>query len=458
MDIKNQIGEYFFNTMKITDSTEYTLKEIDAKNLFCAERLDLIVKYMYISMKKLHAGKYLEYVSYLYKEHLKALNEGVISEPGNPYKNSIDDYVDRFDELYIDIKQNGFNSSQSVIPMSNRKIIIDGGHRVAISALLNRNIVVASFDNIEEPNYNYEYFLERGMKVEDVECMLYNYVNFCKKRETYVCCVWPTVCRCHQDKKIEELIKCYGSIIYKKKFKFTYDGLKALQILAYSHQDWVGTPDDGYDGVDSKVNMCFANADTTFYIIEGGTIEDMLQLKEKIRNLFKIGKHSVHITDNFDESIVLLRAILNKNSLWMMNNCNAYANKKLIKKINSSKISENEIFNPNSTLALFGKDNVNNMDFNKQDGYFIDCIYDYSNFFWYADKKFLAPKAVKNINTGMSKFFEEIEGRMTNNGCYEVGKAYRKIIKYKAKKLVIQFLHKAHLFDIVYKTIKSIRR
>lgn len=456
-DIKSKIGEYFYRSMNLNEKSNYTIEDIHAKDLFCSERLDLIVKYMYIDSMMSGHSKDNTYVSRLYMEHLKALNEGIISEPGNPEKNSLNDYVDTFKKLYIDILNNGFNTDKSIIPMGENKVIIDGGHRVAISALLNRYVTVARFENIEEPNYNYHFFAERGMRTDHIESMVLNYVELSKKQNTYVCCIWPIAGKQHQEKKIKELINNYGKIIYRKKCRLTQCGLKNFQILAYSHQDWVGNPDNGYEGVDSKVNMCFSDADTIFYIIEGGQVEDMLQLKEHIRDIFNIGKHSVHITDNYDESIVLLRAILNMNSLWVMNNFNVYSDSKLMKAINNLQVNENEVLSPEYTLAFFGKINVDEIHKEKVVQPAIDFTYDYSNFFWYANKKFLTPRAAKLFLTDETELFDSIGFLSDINRNNNVDKAYMAIYKYKIRKNIIDVLNKLGLFDIVYKMYKKIK-
>lgn len=455
MEIKSKIGEYFYGTMKLDDKSEYSILQVPAKNLFCSERLDLIVKYLFLDSLKSNGRNNKSFEYNLYNEHLKKLNDGVVSEPGNDNKNSIEDYVTVFDRLYDDIKAHGFDENQSIIPCGNNNVIIDGGHRVTTAAYLGQNVTIAKFKDAEEPNYNADYFLERGMKLDDVDCMVYNYANYIKREDTFVCCVWPIAGKLHKDNKIESLIKQYGKIVYKKKCKLNYNGLKNMQILAYSHQDWVGTPNDGYEGVGSKTNMCFANADTTFYVIEGGCTRDMVELKDKIRDVFNIGKHSVHITDNYQESLTMLRVVLNKNSLWIMNNCKLYSDAVLMDRIKNETKDGDYFLNPECTLALFGKKDANTVDLKIDQSHFLDYQHDYSTFFWLYNRKFLVPKLCEKMTGDVlysEIFFDTTRGIKGNPQ-----KAYLKIFRYKTKKGIIDILNKTGLLDVVYKMYKQLR-
>ncbi len=76
----------------------------------------------------------------------------------------------------------------------------------------------------------------------------------------------------------------------KMKFELIYD--------LYQTEDWLGDSNNNWEGVYYKMNSCFKKEMNTvklFYVL--ASEKEVKQMKEKIRDICKCGKHSIHSTD-----------------------------------------------------------------------------------------------------------------------------------------------------------------
>ena len=80
--------------------------------------------------------------------------------------------------------------------------------------------------------------------------------------------------------------------------------------------------DDGVGSM-SKTSFCFArDRKLRFIVFDIDNKEMILSIKEKIRRICGVGNHSIHTTDNKDETIKLARLLLYENSIIMLNKIN----------------------------------------------------------------------------------------------------------------------------------------
>lgn len=154
----NKLNKYFLKKYKIKEDSEYELFDIYAKNLLTIKRIDLVIKYYYIECRE--KNKNLEFAREIYIKHIEAFTDGTFTEAGNPDKNSIEKYIEAFDDLIDDFKINGYCSDISIIPIGKDNELIDGSHRTACAAYFNQKIRVMRFSNISV-DYGLEFFKRR---------------------------------------------------------------------------------------------------------------------------------------------------------------------------------------------------------------------------------------------------------------------------------------------------------
>ncbi|HCK0044366.1 TPA: hypothetical protein NW722_003875, partial [Vibrio cholerae] len=119
----------------------------------------------------------------------------------------------------------------------------------------------------------------------------------------YIAFVWPTAQGF--DEEIERIIP---NIIYRKNIKMTPNGAHNLLSQIYFGEPWLGTVENNFRGSKNKVTECFKTFDFMRVIaFQADSLDSVLQIKENIRQIFNVGKHSIHITDTKDEAIRMAR-------------------------------------------------------------------------------------------------------------------------------------------------------
>ena len=315
VNIKDYFSPYFIRIWRCEPDIELKVDYVQPEQFLVSNRIDLICKLFYIECREKRAD--MTFAKELYTEHLRAFSEGTFTEPGNEEKNTIEKYFSTFDRLIDDIKKNGFDVSKSVIPISDNGVILDGSHRVAAAIYFNIELPVVRIHGFE-PCYNSDFFLKNGLKRIYLDFMVDGYI--CRKEQTYIVCLWPAGYDEEKNKMTDSIIRESVHVVYQKKIRFNYNGIKQLVTQVYHHQSWTGSLDNGFSGVDGKARPCYAkNYPTTVYVIEGITQSEIVELKNKIRDIYQIENHSIHITDTKDEAIEAAELLLNENSIHLAN-------------------------------------------------------------------------------------------------------------------------------------------
>lgn len=309
------LSKNFVKTKKITPNTPYEIREMDAKELLCPERLDLAAKIAYIEARE--KGGDMSFARELYRKHIEAFSEGNYTEPGDENKTSLERFFSAFDELIDNYKENGFDSDKSLVPIGRDNIILDGAHRTACAIYFGGKISVISFPQFEV-NFDYLYFRGRRLSEEMLEYMAVIYSRYASK-PLYLACLWPISSVAKRSQAIEIIAAQHG-IVYDTSIMLNKNGLRNFMMQIYQHQDWIGTPDNHFAGVMGKVDACFApNTSTETILFEDGALEDVLQMKDCIRDIFMLDKHAVHISDSNEETKLMASLLFSSNSRHALN-------------------------------------------------------------------------------------------------------------------------------------------
>lgn len=102
-EYKGKLTESVIKEYGIDSNTKYEILEIEPNELINNKRLDIIVKLKYIENieKKLNC----EFFNNLYKRHIEAFSNGTFIEYGTESKNTIEKYIETFNELIKSIKK-----------------------------------------------------------------------------------------------------------------------------------------------------------------------------------------------------------------------------------------------------------------------------------------------------------------------------------------------------------------
>jgi len=304
------IEDHFFN--EITDKV--LIKEIEPWELLTPNRLDVCFKLFFLKNRNK-----ISFAEKFYKDHISVMTNGLFKEFGNPQKNSFKIFKKKFIDLEIEMRNNHFDDSKSLIPTGKNHTILDGAHRLSISILNNLKLKTIK-TNIEDSNYNWNFFLQRGIKLDDIEIAVSEFCNYNKK--IHVALIWP-VSKEFTVKIIDEFEP--NSIVYIKKLKLTNHAFKNILIQVYKDHSWLGQIEKGYDGIISKFSKIYKpHGELTIVFFTSESLKQVIDLKEKIRNFIGLEKHSIHITDNKTEAITVSKIFLNHNALEFYNNSNNF--------------------------------------------------------------------------------------------------------------------------------------
>ncbi len=296
------------------DKEAYDVQSVDPVEMLSSTRFDLAFKLLYLEKRQ----KTPSYARSVYDEHIRAFSLGSYTEPGNNTKKGSDGFISAFEETYSDIEKNGFDSRKTVIPLSLNGSLANGSHRVASALFLKKNI---SCVQLNENNhiYDYRFFYDRNINSGCLDAVATTFVEYAS--DIYLACVWPTANG--SDRDIEKLIP---NIVYRKEVTLNEKGAHNLLSQIYYDEKWIGSPENNYRGVLGKLVECFKSFDPVRIIaFQADNLEQVVDIKDKIRGLFNVGKHSVHITDTKEEAVRLARIVFNDNSVHFLNYAQPYS-------------------------------------------------------------------------------------------------------------------------------------
>ena len=361
-----------FNSYNISDDMlnsriqDFTIP--NSRSLINPFRIDLIAKHIYIDSRILNEN--ILFSKELYKAHISAFTHGKYIEQGQEgNKDSLQKYYDVFDDLIEKIKAGGFDPTISRVPIDTNGIILDGAHRTAVCSYFKLPIQVSKF-NVSSPVYDYSFFKMRMMEPKYLDFIIHKYIQIMGKN-LYTLCIWP---KAFENKEnIRLILEKNVALVYEKEISLTPRGAHSFVSQIYHHHDWVGTPKDKFMGARNKVNACFndANPLTLFVLETDKSLNEIIQLKEEIRNSFAFGKHSLHITDNYKETEQISELLLNNNSVHHLNYGNPFNYYQGVQKIlgfkdillkNNYDVKE-VLIDSSGSMEVYGLRKANDIDF-----------------------------------------------------------------------------------------------
>ena len=291
-------------------------------DLLVPERFDIAAKTLYARFREL--GLTSDWGCWVYAHHLKVWN-GFHEE--SPRKDGFENYRDAFHAILDAVKCNQFDFALAPIEINRSGNPHDGAHRLAAALVYGKEIPQSGIvpTDKRERRYTYDYFLAKrnivptGLEIAAADAMA---LEYCRLREArkdlYVVCVYPSAQG--KDADVQDVLREHGRIVYRKELSLTKRGAIYLVYQLYSGEPWVGSPLDGLKGAQQKAEKCFAKpGPLRVYLVQASDPDEMIAVKAKIRALFDIGKHSVHINNTYDETLHLARIFFNNNSIDFLN-------------------------------------------------------------------------------------------------------------------------------------------
>ena len=278
------------------------------------KRFDLIFKYVFLAQQN-------EFAHNAYLENITAFNNFYELNPSDGVpKNSADDFVQSFNNLIQNIKDNGFKADKGSIPIGKNGDITDGAHRLAASAYLGLDVETVD-DTVYDELYDYRFFQQRQMNPDVMDFGALEYVKL--NKNAYIVNI-HSVTDSKKDAEVEAVLNKYGFIFYKKQVDLTQNGYVNIKKLSYGsfwdRESWIGNVDNKFAGARAHAKASMGKSPLRAFVFVCDDLEKVLLAKSEIRAIFDSGHYSVHINDYREEAIWLAEIYFNKNSLFMINN------------------------------------------------------------------------------------------------------------------------------------------
>ncbi|MEZ5528805.1 MAG: hypothetical protein R3E57_02500 [Porticoccaceae bacterium] len=293
---------------KMLDKESYEVKARPAIDFLTSDRLDLVPKIIYAKWF-LH-GVDTSYAERLYLAHIETIN-GFVEADGTG-KIGEEAFIQAFNRLISEISQNGL-SKRYPVPVSGTAIL-DGAHRTAIAIALGLDLPTVEL-SYPPHHIGYKELSFGAIDSAQLDHIVFEYCLL--KPSTRMVFIWPSA-EGNRD-EVERIFENYCQIVYRKEIDLSKNGQSNIVRLAYSKEAWLGTIGDGFIGAQNKADWCFGRrGPVILYVIE--PYDDLVSMKEEVRALFNIGKHSIHVNDSYQETVELAQHLLNANGLTFINN------------------------------------------------------------------------------------------------------------------------------------------
>jgi len=338
----------------------YTVKAIEANQLLTHNRFDIAFKLIYLELIEKNPNLAVCY----YKKHLEILSLGKFTEPGNPNKNSFSKFIQEFEKIFKSFKQDGFLDEKSLIPLSYDGSIANGAHRLAAAIYLNKKVKVVK---LETPihDYSFLFFKNRGLSSNFLDFAATKFVEYA--RNIHIALVWPSAVG-----KEYEIKRIIGNIVYEKRIYLNNFGAHNLITQVYDGEEWLGNISNNFKGARGKLVECFkSKGPLRVFVFQNENFDEVNKIKKQIRDIFKIGKHSIHINDSMNEAIKISKLIFNENGINFLNHGNPSKYAKNYLRINQFKdlleenscSSEDAVIDGSTIMALYGFRDSKDLDY-----------------------------------------------------------------------------------------------
>lgn len=460
----------------------YETKAIKAKDLLAHTRFDLAFKLLYLEM----IDRDVKFAKEIYKEHIRAFSLGKFTEPGNEEKNSIDRFIEEFHKTFADIKLNGFDGSKTLIPLSKNGSIANGAHRVASAIYLDKDVECVEIDT-DDHIYDYKFFYIRNVPSEMLDVVATKFVEYADN--VHVAFIWPTA-QGHDD-KIEKAIP---NIVYRQEMALTPNGAHNLLSQIYYGEEWLGSVEDDFKGSKGKLVECFKSFNPVRIIaFQAENLDEVLKIKDKVRDIFNVGKHSIHITDSKEEALRVARVVFNDNSINFLNHAKPNKYISTYQKIDKFKefIVHNELdaidvlLDSSIILSVYGLREAKDTDFFSFDNNKIikefedinihdeelqyyqetknELIYNPKNYFYFNDLKFVSFAQLYKMKKNRAEEKDSndckmMEALIENDGFKKIINKWKQSFYYgkiKVKMNLIKFLKNIRLYEVIKRIIKG---
>jgi hypothetical protein len=314
--IQHALGSSMRHLRNLPLSTRAVSCLYHGSDLLTPERFDIALKTIYARYAR--DGLASKWAEQVYYEHLvRVTGPGQeIAEYDGTGKSGFSSYCETFQSLLSPLDYNLIPA----VPIDQSRVAFDGAHRIAAAIVTNRPIRAVQIDS-PTPNPCYapvSFFATRQNRHPPCDPQIIDegvieYVR--SKPGTAIALIFPVV---GSPQIATDQLKTIGKIVCQKVIPFTRQMGACLLHQVYNGHPWMDAQKN-LPGFKSKVNSCFPFPGLLLaLLIDEFDVSQLRETKERIRNAYGLGNHSIHVTDTDDETLRTAQILFNANSLDLL--------------------------------------------------------------------------------------------------------------------------------------------
>ena len=157
-NLESKVESYIFAQLS---ENSYSIYTTNPCAFITANRVDVWLKLVYLHLK----DSCPNYATQIYLTHIRAFSYGRFVEAYNSNKQGEGTFLSTFDKISTDIQLNGFDTSQSILALTDKGEIQNGSHRISAAIYHNKDVAFIETNHTLRP-YNVDYFWNRGVEME----------------------------------------------------------------------------------------------------------------------------------------------------------------------------------------------------------------------------------------------------------------------------------------------------
>ncbi|MGD0729652.1 MAG: hypothetical protein ABR956_00205 [Terracidiphilus sp.] len=282
------------------------------------QRFDLAAKHLYARFREY--GVNSDWGRAVYAFHLLIWNQFIEKLP---CKNSEADFLESFYQIIEATRHAPGPGLHSIIPLAADRTPLNGAHRIAAALLLGKSVACVTTE-VDPGHIKWDHrFFERRAELtgfpHQTDIFDAMALEFCRMLPNIAIAIKFPAAK-GRDEEVDRILREHATIFYRKAVTLENNGPVHFMRTVYEAEPWLGSYESDFDGARRKADLCFAHSGPVrFFLLAFDDQAQLTRAKERIRGIFGIEKHSIHITDTRHEALRVARLAFSNPSIGFIN-------------------------------------------------------------------------------------------------------------------------------------------
>jgi len=301
-----------------TSIANFPVEWFEPRDLLTPQRFDFAAKHIYARLRGKNVNS--DWGRSVYAFHLSIWNKFF---EDFPRKVSEAEFLESFHRIISDTRQATDRGLSSLVPLARNGTPLNGAHRI-VAALLSGKSVACTKTEVSPAWADWDHRFFEGLaasaghlKASDLfDAMA---LEFCRMLPNIAIAVKFPAAK-GRDEEVDRILSEHATLFYRKAVTFENDAPVHLMRSLYEKEPWLGTYENDFDGARWKAGRCFIRRGPAhFFLLACDDKEDLMRAKARVRDLFGVSNHSMHITDTRDEALRVAKLAFSNSSIGFVN-------------------------------------------------------------------------------------------------------------------------------------------